>query len=1027
MTSPVLHGRQGPLQRLRDALGAARQGRGQLVLVSGDAGIGKSALATAFAGEAEAAGTRVTWGRAWEFADAPPYFPVWPCLRALGIDASGGDGEDQAFRLWERVLAALARAGEPLVWVVEDLHAADLGTIDLLTFLVQPLRALRVLVVATTRQQDARLTDRKLRRLARMARDGVEVPLAPLAESDVVALAEQTSGRALPPTVAHRLLEVTGGNPLFVVECARASSRAGWIEDALAALPPTVRQVVLDRVALLPDATRDALASGAVLGREFTAAAVARMHDSEPARVGDTLLPAVRAGILREVRPDRLAFSHALVCDAVYEAISQAERVRLHGRADLALATRGDGADVLVERARHALAAAAGGEPQRALAAAGRATELLEREGAFDRAFALHLKVQEARAAGFLPPATRAELLHVARIAREAGRADATRKLCEEVLASARGAGDAEAFARAALLHAAEVRVAVIDPRQIALLEEAHRLLGDWAPGLACRVLARLSTALQPADEPEGPTEMARQALRAARATGEPAAILDVLDLAGLGAYYTPVAERITWAEELRDRALAAGDVGKALTAWTWLAFWHMETGDFAAFQRDAANALDLSARAGHPRLRWGPLLLASGNALALGRFDESDRYLMEVSQIAALIDEPGLALSLVNHEIMRARLQRRPEELRRAFARLDGVMEGVKRKEEFVALIRAAGLSYLKDVEATAAELARIDLGSATREGDAEPLGLLAEAVALAGDDEQRRYLRSRLAGVAPQQMYGSGVSFTYEGTVGRVIGLLDAALGDLPAAEARLREALEGARARRHTPWVAQVAHELAAVLRRAGRASEAQALQEESSAVARELGLGALPGTEGPAVEEQEPVTPFRMQRLGDVWTIERQGRLARVKDSRGMHLLARLADRPGEEIHVLALASDAGASLAESDAGEMLDQRARTAYRHRLAEIDVQLAAAEAAGDADSTRRLAREKRALAGELARATGLSGRARLAGSATERARINVQRRLKVAIGRVGAVDPELGRFLSRAVCTGTYCCFRQ
>jgi hypothetical protein len=107
--------------------------------------------------------------------------------------------------------------------------------------------------------------------------------------------------------------------------------------------------------------------------------------------------------------------------------------------------------------------------------------------------------------------------------------------------------------------------------------------------------------------------------------------------------------------------------------------------------------------------------------------------------------------------------------------------------------------------------------------------------------------------------------------------------------------------------------------------------------------------------------------------------------------------------------------------------MLDHRARTAYRHRLAEIDGQLAAAEAAGDAESTRRLSLEKRALAGELARATGLSGRARLAGSATERARINVQRRLKVAIGRVGAVDPELGRFLSRAVCTGTYCCFRQ
>jgi hypothetical protein len=143
----VLHGRDVPLGVLRAALEGAIGGRGQLAVVSGEAGIGKSALAASLAHEAEARGATVTWGRAWEFADAPPYFPVWPCLRALGITI--GDGrrsEAEAYRLWEDVVTELARASsaKPAVWILEDLHAADLGTLDLLTFLAQPLRAMGV-------------------------------------------------------------------------------------------------------------------------------------------------------------------------------------------------------------------------------------------------------------------------------------------------------------------------------------------------------------------------------------------------------------------------------------------------------------------------------------------------------------------------------------------------------------------------------------------------------------------------------------------------------------------------------------------------------------------------------------------------------------------------------------------------------------------------------------------------------------------------------------------------------------------
>jgi hypothetical protein len=114
------------------------------------------------------------------------------------------------------------------------------------------------------------------------------------------------------------------------------------------------------------------------------------------------------------------------------------------------------------------------------------------------------------------------------------------------------------------------------------------------------------------------------------------------------------------------------------------------------------------------------------------------------------------------------------------------------------------------------------------------------------------------------------------------------------------------------------------------------------------------------------------------------------------------------------------------LVEGDAGEMLDAQARRAYRARLAEVNGDLEDAERDHDLGRKAQLSRERDLLESELARATGLGGRARPAASATERARVNAQRRLKDAIARISEADAALGALLSRAVHTGTYCCFR-
>jgi hypothetical protein len=919
--------------------------------------------------------------------------------------------------LWESVVSALARSG-PFVWVLEDLHAADLATLDLLTFLAQPLRAMKGLVVATLRGKDPRLGDRMQQRITRIARDGLEVRLEPLVDDDVAHLTEKTIGRAVSATDLRRLVDLTGGNPLFVIECARAFKAAGGVEGSLGSLPPTVRQIVVDRLELLPDATRDALACGAVLGREFSAATVARMTSSLPARVIDTLLAALRAGLVEETRPGDFRYSHALVRDAIEGSLPRETQTELHTRADAALGALGDRADVVVERARHALAALPVGQVDHALALARRAAELLESERALDRAYELHARIDAARAAGLLPVATLSEKLHVARIARAAGQAEASRRICLEVAAAARN--DPEHLARAALLLASDVRPGVIIRDEIALLEDARAAIGDDASPLGCHVLARLAVALVPAVDPQPPIAMAKEAIAHARAANDSALLRDVLDLSQWPFTYASLDERVALATELREVAMRDDDAPRALVAWSQLAIARLENGDFSAFDRDVDEMLAFSDRIGHPRHRWRAVLFASARALAFGRFAESDRWVTETSQLAALTDDAALPLSLAVHDVMRWRLRRRADELAAAQARLEVALENAWQKTLFSAVMRAGNAARMEDHAGTRAALDVMGASASMFENPAMFSLFLAEPYALVGSEDERRRGRAILERERRSDN-ADGITMAYDGTMGRLIGLIDASLGDLASAERYLREAHDLAVARKQLPWISQTARELASVLRRAGRTDEARQLDAESARIASEIGMGL--GTAAAPVPRD---TSLAMEKTGSMWHVTRGSVSATIKDSRGMQLLARLVERPEEEIHVLALASDDAGQLHESNAGEMLDERARDAYRERIAAVEEDLAIAERNADRGRIAKHRREKEAILAELSRAFGLGGRSRRAASATERARVNVQKRIKEAIARVSEADAELGRFFDRAVRTGTFCCFR-
>ena len=159
--------------------------------------------------------------------------------------------------------------------------------------------------------------------------------------------------------------------------------------------------------------------------------------------------------------------------------------------------------------------------------------------------------------------------------------------------------------------------------------------------------------------------------------------------------------------------------------------------------------------------------------------------------------------------------------------------------------------------------------------------------------------------------------------------------------------------------------------------------------------------------------------------------------RVRDLKGMHYLARLLAHPGREFHALDLvaAESVGVAPSESgflaelprttlgDAGEMLDERAKNAYRRRLAEIEDDIAQARALEDTERESQADAERDFLVRELSRAVGLGGRDRRAASASERARVGVTRAIRYAMARIGEHHPLLGEHLNFAIRTGTYC----
>lgn len=374
VTSPDFVGRENELARLRELVGAARDGDAALVLVGGDAGIGKTRLVSAFTDEVD--GARVLVGGCLQLSSASiPYVPLVEMLRQLARER-GEDGirtlltgprtllrrllpegtraaaaerlpdREAGTHLHEAVLSLLEALGaeSPLVLVVEDLHWASASTLDLVTFLARNLPRGPVLLVATFR------TDELYRRH----------PLRPvLAELGRLPAVERID--LGPFSVEERRRQVTailGGPPpeaVFAEVSRRSEGNPFYAEELLAAkattpgeLPPTLQAILMQRLTALPDEAMDVLRVTAAAGRRVDHALLDRVAGLDPSTLRAGLRAAVDSGILlADGRYYR--FRHALLQEGVHDDLLPGERVQVHGRLTEALLAEpdlaGDGPD----------------------------------------------------------------------------------------------------------------------------------------------------------------------------------------------------------------------------------------------------------------------------------------------------------------------------------------------------------------------------------------------------------------------------------------------------------------------------------------------------------------------------------------------------------------------------------------------------------------------------------------------------------------------------------------------------------
>jgi tetratricopeptide (TPR) repeat protein len=1076
MSFDLFIGRRAELEELEVAFNATQSGRGRICLCSGEPGIGKTRLAEALAARAREAGARVAWGAAWE-GGAPGYWPwvqivrrvadvedagtLWGALggarhlAALGHGPHGEpvpDGESSRVALFDAVAALLrhAAARQPLLIVLDDLHAADVPSVLLLEFVAHELGDAPVLIVGTYRDVELERDPGRAAPLARLARHALHLPLGGWQLADVEQCITAAAQQAPAPSLIADVQARTGGNPFFIVEIVRqlTAQPSGVLPDALAGagpLPGSVRQSIRDRLRPLDESARRTLEVASIIGRAFDIGLLSDAAEIEPAEALEHVAAAVAAGILmaRRAAPPLWEFRHDLIRTTLYDDLPAAERPRLHQRVGGALERRHgeQGVVHLAEIAHHFRRGAACGDVGPALRYSERSARAAAEGLAFEEAAARYEDALELLAqARPADAAARADLLIALGTVRSRIASGAGRPAFFDAAAAARAAGDPSRIARAALGFADRglgVPHRAPDDTAVALLEEALVVLPESAAAMGARLQARLAAELAVSDDRQHGDTLSAAAVELARRSGDRGALAHALSSRYFVLWrWDSPADRTALATELVRLAAELGDTDLAMQGRTWLAIDLMRASAGAELDPHIEAYERFAEYLREPRWRWMAANLRAMRALWCGEFDAAERHIAEAMAASRRVDDVLARINpLVQHFALRRDQGRLAEE--EAFTRAGA--EHTRNSpvpRTFLALLLCE-LGRTDEARPLFEALAGEDFADIERDRRIGVLPYLAEVCTALGDARRAVRLAELLRPHAEINLpYGASLCF---GCGAHYLGLLASVQHDRDAAVTHLERALDLHTRMGAPPWLARTQLACAEALRSRGRPGDrerAETLRTAAEQTARALGMQNLlaraaaparkahdpPALASVAAEPRAPLVggapapPTRgvFHHSGEHWTVGEGSTRLRLKDSKGMRYLAALLGRPACEIHVNELiGGDQGAARgAEVDVA-----------RRRLGDLRDALDEAMRFNDVERATRTRAEISLLAETLAEHAGI---ARHGGSqAAERARLNVSRTIADAIKRIAAKSPPLGRYFENTIRTGRFCSF--
>jgi DNA-binding SARP family transcriptional activator/tetratricopeptide (TPR) repeat protein len=821
-------GREPELAALMGALDRAAAGQGGLFLIGGEPGIGKSRLAEEVANEARARGMRVLVGRCWEAGGAPAYWPWVQALREISPELerpTASESEGARFRLFESVARLVREAAEirPIVLVLDDLHAADAGSLLLLQFLARELRDMRTLVLASYRDVDPVPDPRLTEMLADVGRESLtrRLHLGGLSRDELADYVDVTAAEIGSPEMVARLHEDTEGNPLLAGEIVRL-----FAEEGSTAIPQSIHDVIARRLGHLSDECNRVLALASVMGREFAVDVLAQMAGLPDDDLLDLLDEPTQARVLSDVPGGRgiLRFAHVLIRDTLYEGLTPTRRMRVHRLAVQSLEARyeREPGPHLAELAHHSMA---GSDFGRGLEYARRAAE---------------------RAMGQLAYEESARLYNSALAALELASPDDEGARCELLLAlgdSHARAGDTPA-ASEAFYAAAEIAKRLRMPRALAvaaagvggrmdwsragddaervpLLEDALQMLGDADPELRAKVLGRLAGALRDELSLDRRGALSREAVELARASGSRAALASALSgrAAAICAPDT-VAECLAIGSELGEIAAEIGDSERVVGAHMYRVIGLLQLGEVDQARVELRAARVVAEELRQPAQLWE---VQSGEALlslAAGRFDEAERLIEECFAVGEHV-LGGLAESLPGVAELAAEYTARPL-FRCALTHLEARLGSKGARQSLVELI-----------------------------GDALPfdqewllgISLLSETAVLVGDVDAAARLYDRLEPWSGCAVSDPGEAF--RGAVDRDLGNLASLLSRFDEADQHFQAATAMNTRMGARPWLARTREDHARMLLARGRPGDqehAQDLLRAARSSYRDLGMTA-----------------------------------------------------------------------------------------------------------------------------------------------------------------------------------------